>query len=83
MTAFLMACCRQSKSRAAFALTNLFGVPASPAWVVKHASGSRFVETMLTIIETCRQQRRNVLDVITAAVEAHQHGQQAPSLLRG
>lgn len=30
-----MACCRQSKSRAAFALTNLFGVPASPAWMVK------------------------------------------------
>ena len=47
------------------------------------ASGSRFVETMLTIIETCRQQRRNVLDVITAAVEARQHGQPVPSLLNG
>ena len=47
------------------------------------ASGSRFVETVLTIIEICRQQRRNVLDVITAAVEAHQHGQPVPSLLNG
>ena len=46
-------------------------------------SGSRFVETMRTIIETCRQQRPNVLNVITAAVEARQHGQPVPSLLYG
>jgi transposase len=44
------------------------------------ASGSRFVETMLTVIETCRQQRRNVFDFLTAAVEAHLAHQSAPSL---
>jgi transposase len=45
------------------------------------ASGSRFVETMLTVIETCRQQRRNAFAFITAAVEAHLAHQSAPSLL--
>lgn len=47
----------------------------------KSESGSRFVESMLSIIETCRQQRRDVLDLITAAVEAHQYGLPAPTLL--
>jgi transposase len=45
------------------------------------ASGSRFVETMLTVIETCRQQRRHAFTFITAAVEAHLAHQSAPSLL--
>ena len=45
------------------------------------ASGSRFVETLLSIIETCRQQGRNLLDVITAAIEARYHRQPAPSLV--
>ena len=45
------------------------------------ASGSRFVETMLTVIETCRQQRRNVFTFLTHAVEAHLAHQPAPSLL--
>ena len=45
------------------------------------ASGSRFVETMLTVIETCRQQRRNVFTFLTHAVEAHLTHQPAPSLL--
>jgi len=45
------------------------------------AAGSRFVETMLTVIETCRQQRRNVFAFVTAAVQAHLAGQPAPSLL--
>jgi hypothetical protein len=44
-------------------------------------SGSRFVETMLTVIETCRQQGRNVFSFLTAAVEAHLAHQPAPSLL--
>ena len=44
------------------------------------AAGSRFVETMLTVIETCRQQRRNVFTFVTAAVEAHLVHQPAPSL---
>jgi len=47
------------------------------------ASGSRFVETMLTVIETCRQQRRNVFAFLTHAVEAHLAHQPAPSLLAG
>ena len=34
------------------------------------ASGSRFVETMLTVIETCRQQRRNAFAFLTAAVRS-------------
>ena len=47
------------------------------------ASGSRFVETMLTVIETCRQQRQNVFSFLTAAVDAHLAHQPAPSLLAG
>lgn len=45
------------------------------------AAGSRFVETMLTTIETCRQQDHNVLAFVTAAVAAHFARQPAPSLL--
>jgi transposase len=45
------------------------------------AAGSRFAETMLTVIETCRQQRRNAFAYLTAAVKAHLAGQPAPSLL--
>lgn len=45
------------------------------------ASGSRFVETMLSVIETCRQQNRNVLAYVTSAVQAHFDGHPAPSLL--
>jgi len=47
----------------------------------QNASGSRFVETMLTAIETCRQQGRNVFAFLTQAVEAHLAHQPAPSLL--
>lgn len=45
------------------------------------AAGSRFVETMLTVIETCRQQRRNVFEYLTQAVYAHRSGQTPPSLI--
>lgn len=45
------------------------------------AAGSRFVETMLTVIETCRQQGRNTFAFITAAVESHLAHQSSPSLL--
>jgi len=47
----------------------------------QNASGSRFVETILTVIETCRQQTRNVYSFLTAAVEAHLAHHPAPSLL--
>ena len=46
------------------------------------ARGSRFVGTMLTVTETCRQQSRNVFAYVTAAVQAHAAGQATPSLLR-
>jgi transposase len=45
------------------------------------AAGSRFVETMLSVIETCRQQDRNLFAFVTAAVEAHFASQKPPSLL--
>jgi transposase len=47
------------------------------------ASGSRFVETMLTVIETCRQQERNTFAFMADAVDAHFAGHAAPSLLAG
>jgi transposase len=43
--------------------------------------GSRFVETMLTVIETCRQQSRDVFAYITDVVQAHFAYQPTPSLL--
>jgi transposase len=43
--------------------------------------GSRFVERMLTVVATCRQQGRNVLDHLTCCFEAHRCGQTLPSLL--
>jgi len=47
------------------------------------ASGSRFVETMLTIVETCRQQSTNVFAFVTAAVEDHFAARTSVSLLPG
>ncbi len=44
-------------------------------------AGSRFVETLLTTIETCRQQQRHVFEFVTQTVEAHFHHRNAPSLL--
>jgi len=45
------------------------------------AQGSRFVETMLTLIETCRQQGRLAFEHLVQSVQAHLSGQIAPSLL--
>jgi transposase len=45
------------------------------------AQGSRFVERMMTVIATLRQQNRNVLDYLTAACEAVLQGDPPPSLL--
>jgi len=45
------------------------------------SSGSRFAETMLTVIETCRQQGRPVFKYLTAAIHSHLAHQSAPSLL--
>ena len=46
-------------------------------------SGSRFVETLLSVIETCRQQGRNVFTFVTETVQAHLNGNPAPTLLSG
>jgi transposase len=43
--------------------------------------GSRFVESMMTVVATLKQQKRNVLDYLTAAHEAALRGEAAPSLL--
>jgi transposase len=45
------------------------------------AAGSRFVEQILTVVATCRQQDRHVLDYLTACCQAYQHGDVPPSLL--
>ena len=47
------------------------------------AAGSRFVERMLTVIETCRRQDRNVFAWLVEAVQARLAGQACPSLLVG
>ncbi|HEX5442917.1 MAG TPA: IS66 family transposase [Pirellulales bacterium] len=45
------------------------------------ASGSRFIERMLTVSETCRLQSRSIFAYLTAAVEASFQRRSAPSLL--
>ena len=43
--------------------------------------GSRFVESMMTVVTTLRQQKRSVLAYLIAACEAALRGEAAPSLL--
>jgi transposase len=50
-----------------------FGTPS--------AEGSRFVDSMMTVVTTLQQQQRNVLESLTAACEAVLCGEAAPSLL--
>src|SRR5499426_1648681 len=45
------------------------------------AEGSRFVESMMTVVATLKQQQRNVLEYLTATCEAALRGEAAPSLL--
>jgi transposase len=47
------------------------------------AEGSRFVERLLTVVETCRRQKRNVLSWLVDAVKARLAGKTVPSLLSG
>jgi len=47
------------------------------------AAGSRFVETILTVVETCHRQSRNSFKYLADAMHAHFAGQPAPSLLSG
>jgi transposase len=53
--------------------TGSFGTPS--------ADGSRFVEALMTVAATLKQQHRNVLDYLTAACEAAMYGEPPPSLL--
>jgi transposase len=46
-------------------------------------AGSRFVERIMTVVATLRQQDRNVLDYLTEACNAANWGRKAPSLLPG
>ena len=47
------------------------------------AGGSRFVETMLSVIETCRQQHRPVFAYLANTLAAHFANNPIPSLLPG
>jgi transposase len=44
-------------------------------------AGSRFVERILTVVQTCRLQKKPVLSFLVEAVRAHRAGQAAPALL--
>jgi transposase len=43
--------------------------------------GTLYLERIMTVVSTCKMQRRNVLDFITDAIRAHLGGVPAPSLL--
>lgn len=45
------------------------------------AAGSRFVERILTVVESCRRQGRDLLDFLVEAVSAHRSGGKPPSLI--
>jgi transposase len=45
-------------------------------------SGCRFVERILTVVQTCRLQGNNALEYLQTAVDHHRKGQSCPSLLR-
>ena len=44
-------------------------------------AGSRYVERMLSIVATCRQQGQNVLEYLAACCDAALHGRTLPSLV--
>ncbi len=44
-------------------------------------AGSHFVANILSVVATCRQQNRNVLDFLHHCCQTHLQGDQAPSLL--
>jgi len=48
---------------------------------IQSAAGSRFVETLLSVIETCRKQDRDVFAFVTQSLEHHLAHQPPPSLL--
>ena len=44
-------------------------------------SGCRFVEQILTVVQTLRLQKRSVLDFLVESVIAHRTGSPAPTLV--
>jgi transposase len=44
-------------------------------------AGCRFVERVLTVVQTLRLQKRQVLEFLHQSLLAHRHGQPAPKLL--
>jgi transposase len=44
-------------------------------------AGSRFAERLLTVVASCRQQSRPLLDFLVAVADAALRGSQSPSLL--
>jgi len=64
----------------------VLGCGASVAAVIsgtKSAAGSWYVQTMLTVIESRREQERDVFAFVTQAIESHFAHRPAPSLLHG
>ncbi len=45
------------------------------------AAGTLYIERIMTVVATCKLQKKNVLDFVTDAIRAHLSGTQAPSLL--
>ncbi|MEY2602599.1 MAG: transposase [Verrucomicrobiota bacterium] len=45
--------------------------------------GCRFVERILTVVQTCRLRNRNTVDYLRQAVHAHRAGKPCPSLIAG
>jgi transposase len=51
------------------------------SWGTHSPEGSRFVERMLTVVATLKQQQRHVLEYLTASCEALLRAKRGPSLL--
>jgi transposase len=47
----------------------------------RSVQGSRFIERILTVVTTLKQQKRNTLEFLREALWAHRRGQSPPSLL--
>ena len=43
--------------------------------------GTLYLERIMTVVATCKMQKRNVLDFVTEAIQAHLSGATPPSLL--
>ena len=54
---------------------------AQDSFGCRSAAGCRFVERMLTVVQTLRLQKRPVLDYLYRAIVAHRSGLPAPQLL--